>query len=349
MSNTKPLVSISCITYNHRNFIVSALEGFLAQKTNFSFEVLIHDDASTDGTAEIIKSYAEKYPDIIKPYLQKNNQYSKGIRGMSLRFNFPRARGKYIALCEGDDYWTDSTKLQRQVDFLENNKDYSLVFHSVNVHFEDQSLSDVTFPENKKNLNIERLLEENFIQTNSVMYRARKHYDDCETDVLPGDWYLHLYHAQFGKIGFLDRTMSVYRRHEGGVWWDSVGDESAFLKRIFLQHMKFFTAIKYMYNSSEEYIAKIAKSEEKFVTRSVNLNLDDAIFLQTASQHAPKAVGSVLYEINNLKIKEEIKVAKLNEELQESLQLNRKLLNSISYKVGNAVAKPWRSIKKILK
>jgi len=119
-------VSICCITYNHEFFIRDAIRGFINQKTSFPFEILIHDDASTDGTAEIIKLYEEKYPDIIKPIYQKENQYSQG-RNISLVYQFPRARGKYIALCEGDDYWTDPYKLQKQVDFLEANTEYGLV------------------------------------------------------------------------------------------------------------------------------------------------------------------------------------------------------------------------------
>lgn len=123
-----PLVSISCITYNHTPYIRECLDGFLMQKCDFDFEVLIHDDASTDGTQEIIREYQEKYPEIIKPILQKENQWSQGVRGINLKFNFSRAKGKYIALCEGDDYWTDPLKLQKQVDFLEENEDYGACF-----------------------------------------------------------------------------------------------------------------------------------------------------------------------------------------------------------------------------
>jgi glycosyltransferase involved in cell wall biosynthesis len=113
-----PLVSVSCATYNHENYIRDSLEGFLIQKTTFPIEILIHDDASTDGTADIIKEYEKKHPDLIFPIYQKENQYSKGLT-ISSTFNWPRARGKYIALCEGDDYWTDPYKLQKQVEFLE--------------------------------------------------------------------------------------------------------------------------------------------------------------------------------------------------------------------------------------
>ncbi len=115
-------VSISCITYNHEPYIRDCLEGFVNQKTNFRFEVLIHDDASTDKTADIIREYAAKYPDIIKTIYQSENQYSKGI-GIFKTFIYPRIQGKYIALCEGDDYWCDEYKLQKQVDFLESHSD----------------------------------------------------------------------------------------------------------------------------------------------------------------------------------------------------------------------------------
>lgn len=98
------LVSICCITYNQKNYIRDTLEGFVSQKTNFSYEVLIHDDASTDGTADIIREYARRYPEKMKPILQLENQYAKGLYNVSGTYNFPRARGRYIAMCEGDDY-----------------------------------------------------------------------------------------------------------------------------------------------------------------------------------------------------------------------------------------------------
>ncbi|MBR3411528.1 MAG: glycosyltransferase [Bacteroidales bacterium] len=125
-----PLVSVCCLTYNHAPFIRNCLDGFLAQKTDFSIEILIHDDASTDGTDRIIREYAEKYPEIIFPIFEEENQYSRGYAGkMDIEFNYSRARGKYIAYCEGDDYWTDPSKLQRQVDFMETHPDYSVCFH----------------------------------------------------------------------------------------------------------------------------------------------------------------------------------------------------------------------------
>jgi len=114
-----PLVSIVCITYNHERYIRDCLEGFLMQKTNFPIEILIHDDASTDSTADIIREYQKKRPDIIKPILQKENQYSKIGCGPIIKNIFSRCSGKYIALCEGDDFWTDQFKLQKQFDLFQ--------------------------------------------------------------------------------------------------------------------------------------------------------------------------------------------------------------------------------------
>ncbi|MGB0868609.1 MAG: glycosyltransferase family 2 protein [Flavobacteriales bacterium] len=113
-------VSINCLTFNHEPFIRECLEGFVNQKTNFAFEVNIHDDASTDKTADIIMEYQKKYPDIIKPLIQTENQYSQGVH-INRDINFLRANGEYIAMCEGDDYWIDPYKLQKQIDFLDNN------------------------------------------------------------------------------------------------------------------------------------------------------------------------------------------------------------------------------------
>lgn len=136
---SKILVSICCITYNHAPFIRKAFDGFLMQEppTGVSadepwYEILIHDDASTDGTTEIIKEYVEKYPDMILPLFEKENQYTKGA-DMDL-YNYNRARGKYIAYCEGDDYWTDPYKLQKQVDYMDAHPDYSICTHGFSIH-----------------------------------------------------------------------------------------------------------------------------------------------------------------------------------------------------------------------
>ena len=128
-TDSKPFVSISCISFNQANYIGNVLESFLNQNVNFPVEILIHDDASTDGTREVIEKYSNRYPNIIKPILQKENQFSKGAKCIHATYNFYRSKGDYIATCEGDDYWIDNNKLIKQVQFLENNKDFSLSSH----------------------------------------------------------------------------------------------------------------------------------------------------------------------------------------------------------------------------
>jgi glycosyltransferase involved in cell wall biosynthesis len=136
------MVTIRCITYNHEAYIGQALEGFVMQKTNFRFEAIVHDDASTDGTAAIIREYAEKYPGIIRPIYETENQYSKG-NGSINRIMNAAARGKYIAVCEGDDYWTDPYKLQKQVDILTNNPDVGLIYTNVNFYYQESGKMEV--------------------------------------------------------------------------------------------------------------------------------------------------------------------------------------------------------------
>ena len=124
----EPLVSICCITYNHAPYIKECIEGFLMQKTTFPIEILIHDDCSTDGTTEIIKDYEKQYPDLIFPLYEEENQYQKGKASEIDFYNYKRARGKYIAYCEGDDYWTDPLKLTKQVLFMEENPEIPCCF-----------------------------------------------------------------------------------------------------------------------------------------------------------------------------------------------------------------------------
>jgi glycosyltransferase involved in cell wall biosynthesis len=251
----EPLVSISCITYNHEKYIQQALDGFLIQKTNFPFEVLINDDASTDNTANIIREYEKKYPDIIKPIYQTENKFSKGIP-ISATYTFPRIKGKYVALCEGDDYWTDPLKLQKQVDYLELHPKCSICFHLVKVICaEDSNLNEI-FPSSKKRFNktilsLNDLVKRNFIQTNSVMYRWMFNSENIQkvfpSNILPGDWYIHLIHAEKGLIGYIDEVMSVYRRHSGGIWWNASHNKLEQYKKYGSKMLNFYLCIdKYL-------------------------------------------------------------------------------------------------------
>ena len=256
----KALVSIITVTYNHKNYIRECLDSFLMQKTNFKFEILIHDDASNDGTTEIIKEYEQKYPDIIKPIYETENQFSKGI-SISRRYNFPRVKGKYVAVCEGDDYWTDSYKLQKQVDFLEANPDYSICFHPVRVIYDGFDMEEQIWPRDEHIQNgftLENLLKYNFIQSSSIMYRwgfkDKNLWDVYPDGLLPGDWYMHLLHAKLGKIGYIDEIMSVYRRNPGGIWSISIGNSGKLHQKYALQEFKFYDSVfKYITDYSQDY------------------------------------------------------------------------------------------------
>ena len=216
--DTRPLmVTIRCITYNHEPYIRQCLEGFVMQKTNFRFEAIVHDDASTDGTAAIIREYAEKYPDIIKPIIETENQYAKGgfpLIGKIMQESFPY--GKYLAECEGDDYWIDPLKLQKQVDFLENHPDYGLVYTVADL-FEEKSQS-IMKSIGSRVYDFEELLIDNVIPTVTVCLRSKLYFSYKE-DVMGnfsvmslGDYPFWLYCALKSKIYFLNEKTAIYRK-----------------------------------------------------------------------------------------------------------------------------------------
>jgi len=225
INNPEPLVSIECITFNHEAYISAALEGFLMQKTNFSIEILVHDDASQDQTANIIRNYEKKYPGIILPIYQKENQFSKKVN-ITRNYQFPRVRGKYIAICEGDDYWTDPYKLQKQVDFLENNSDYGLVHCNFDKLYEKSGRIVHNASINKSGLNLSKqdifngLLKNNYqIATLTVLARTEIisnaiHNIDV-SGYLMDDLPTWLEMAQNTKFHYIDNSVGVYRKVQG--------------------------------------------------------------------------------------------------------------------------------------
>ncbi len=222
-SSEKIMVSICCITYNQREYIRDALDGFLSQKTDFSYEVLIHDDASTDGTAEIIADYAARFPDIIKPILQTENQYAKGLTNVSGTYNFPRAKGRYIAMCEGDDYWTDESKLQRQADYLEAHPDCSLVFHSAKVEVQGRALTEHAMRPYRRSRKVtarEIIDKTSGYPTASLMFRREmvETLPDFYVQAPIADIPLQLMAAARGWAYYMDRPMCVYRLGGAASW-----------------------------------------------------------------------------------------------------------------------------------
>jgi glycosyltransferase involved in cell wall biosynthesis len=237
-----PLVSVITIAYNQVRYIEQTLDSILAQRTSFDFEVLVGDDCSSDGTAEVIAKYAKRHPQIV-PVLRKTN-FGPNANFQDLA---RRVRGKFVAICEGDDFWTDPNKLQKQVDFFEEHPEFTVCFHQVKVLYENHPEIEEFFPERcSRELSREHLLRQNCIQTNSVMYRWRFGPDypfELKPEIVPGDWYTHLLQAKVGRIGYLDDCMAVYRRHSNGMWSPYV-TELARSRRYGNGEIEFFRSLK---------------------------------------------------------------------------------------------------------
>jgi len=211
-------VSIICFAYNHEKYIRETLNGFVMQKTNFSFEIVIHDDASTDKTADIIREYEKKHPTIFKPIYQVVNQYTLE-KGRVTKICYAAAKGKYIALCEGDDYWTDPLKLQKQVDFLENNKDYNLCAHDTDIIKEGVILKkEWRWDPKRTTFTVEDYIYALFFHTSSALFRNFENRVMIkDSQILQGDIILFLSVINDKKVHFIEEVMSVYRLHEGGI------------------------------------------------------------------------------------------------------------------------------------
>lgn len=230
-------LSVCTICYNHEKFIAQALDSFLCQRVNFDFEIIVFDDASTDNTAAILKSYAERYPEKIKLHLRADN--------VGMIPNFVEAisscKGQYVALCEGDDYWIDPLKLQLQVDLLDQNPDIAISFHRARLEF--YGIEPFPFQDINSNTptitGFGDLVNGNYIHTPTCVYR-NKLFDRFPSSFLSlklGDWPLHLLNAQFGKVHFMDREMAVYRIFKGGFWsvrahYEKIEYTMYFLKRM---------------------------------------------------------------------------------------------------------------------
>lgn len=210
-----PAVSIICNAYNHEEYITQALDGFIRQKTKYGYEILIHDDASTDGTAEIIKEYQVKYPHIVKPVIQTENQYSKGYE-ITLKYQIPRAKGKYLAFCEGDDYWCDDRKIEQQVSFLEQNYEYSGCVHNSKVIDNDGKYIRKFFSEESDEdydiITLDSLLT--FPHFTSYVFRNPWIENGLEylTKHISGwDKSYAIYMIKCGKVRYFNKFMSCYR------------------------------------------------------------------------------------------------------------------------------------------
>lgn len=240
MKNEDIIVSVCCITYNQEKYIGQALDSFIMQKTNFKYEIIVHDDASTDNTAKIIREYEEKYPNLIKPIYQKENQYSISPQKVVLNA-LEKSQGKYIALCEGDDYWIDENKLQIQVDYMEEHPNCSFTFHNAYIHdMKTNSLQKEFLPyykEQRKYLkenniyDVGELTLLNEIPTASYMFKKINEYPNWFENVIAGDLCVQLIHTSFGYGYYIDKVMSAYRIGIGNSQVDNWNKQSADYKK----------------------------------------------------------------------------------------------------------------------
>jgi len=204
------------ITYNHVKYIARAIDSVLMQQVDFDYELVIGEDFSTDGTRAIVAEYQERYPDKIRAFLRKKNLGAQG-NGMQ---TLAACHGQYMALLEGDDYWTDPFKLHKQVEFLEAHPECSMVFTAAKI-LRGNELQDSYPPPVIGNIyTLDDILENDFVLTATVMYRnsIKGHLPTWFKQMPVGDWPLHILHAMRGDIGYLPESTAVYRIHRGGVW-----------------------------------------------------------------------------------------------------------------------------------
>ena len=283
-----PLVSICILTYNHEKYVGQMLDSMLSQNTGFGYEILIHDDASTDKTPAIIKEYAGKHPEIIKPLFETENQFSKSeIKNISGIYNFPRAAGKYIAMCEGDDYWTDNDKLRMQVDYMEAHPDCSLCFHSafrINMHMSGSHLMRPY--KNSRIVSPGEIIDKSSgYPTASLVMRTEllKELPDFYMKAPIGDIPMQLIMANSGYGYYIDKPMCAYRYFSPGSWSSEMFTGSDFISK----QNTYMNQMLEMYDSFDNYSCHRFNSEVENARRriiygnAVNTRKWDIIFDKT--------------------------------------------------------------------
>lgn len=243
-----PLVSVCCTTYNHENYISDAINGFLIQETNFPFEIIIRDDCSNDKTKDVIKRYVEHFPNLIKPIYETENQFSKGVKPMPIVYK--KAVGKYFALCEGDDYWTDPLKLQTQVDFLEKNDAYVITYTSAEA-FDEKGNIDSYVGGATRDLEAIELQKAPAINTMTACFRnvIRELPPEFQCTQF-GDLFTWSLLGAHGKGKFLsDIKPAKYRVHDGGIF-----SKKKLNKILEMQHLTNLSLYTYYLRKNNKYL-----------------------------------------------------------------------------------------------
>lgn len=294
-------VNVIITAFNHEKHIASAIESVLAQETNFSFKIIIGDDCSTDGTSEIIKDYQSREPQKIKAFFHPKNLGSKAATG-NWCFLFKQVNAEYIALLDGDDYWTDSLKLQKQVDFLEKNEDYVICFHNVKVVYEDFPDKTHLFNMGKRSIDKETFTIHDIISDLALMHTSSVVFKNNLIEGLP-DWFnnvrsgdIALFHliAQHGKIGALKDVMSVYRKNKYSITNFSIDriDTQAYI---------------YLYNSlnkhfNYKYNRRFKKLLAKFYLQDCAIALKEQSRQEAKKSFASAMFNSLVYFLKNYRV-----------------------------------------------
>jgi len=314
----KPFVSICCITYNQEKYIKDAIEGFLMQKTEFPFEIIIHDDASTDMTADIVREYEKKYPEKIKPIYQTENQYSKGVKPIVMPLK--ASRGKYIALCDGDDYWTDSLKLKKQITEMEKNPECHISFHPAMAKCDDGTKGNTIIGLHSKATKIFSTEEVilgggGFIPTasivinKSVVPRISSFFDLIQHSPV-GDYFIQILGAENGGALYLSDIMSVYRINATGSFSERSNEDSQFLSLFAISYLdnlkKMDTFTNYKYTepltiNKRKFVSSIiislhydSKTKENIFNLYWNeISIKDKILWNSVYKH-PKVVKNLI-------------------------------------------------------
>lgn len=267
-------VSIICMAYNHEKYVKRALDSFIEQETNFHFEVLINDDCSVDGTVDIIKKYAKDYPNIIRAIFQKENQYSKG-NSITRNILLPKAKGKYFVFCEGDDYFIDKNKLQKQYDYMERNKNCTLCIHnSIFVNERGDHISDYIVADKlPRIISCQEVIYGGggFCATSSIMGRLStvKKLPDY-FDFLGYDYTWQIYLASLGETYCFDERMSAYRVFSAGSWSSNMLSNDK--KQV--EHIQKVIELRNLFNENTNF-------EYEDIIRRANLESQIEIYLNT--------------------------------------------------------------------
>ena len=284
-----PLVSITCVAFNHETYIEEAIDSFLMQETTFPFEILINDDVSSDRTIEILKTYEEKFPNIMRPIYQKVNQFSQGINTMSLLFQY--VKGEYMAYCDGDDYWTDPKKLQIQVEAMQKQPQYDMSYHTVTTLI--NNVRCATHEQRKADCIVsteEAILGNGDVAHNSSLLIRTRIFDKLPEWIYRapfGDYPMQILGSFSGGILYIHRDMSIYRIGELNSWTNLSRTSNA-------QHKRVLFINKFL-NSLNELTQKKYETEFHEIIRRNNFNFIKQLSFDLTQREEVFKLGEKLF------------------------------------------------------